>query len=82
MYIYYRGLANRHGPYEGSDDADQRGGGIGLATLCVDGFASLAASYDGGRVTTKALRYAGNKLQLNVKADSGQILVECLDEKG
>jgi hypothetical protein len=85
LYIYYRGLANRHkvdGAYAGTDDADRTGGGIGLATLRVDGFASLAASYSGGRVTTKPLRFSGEKLHVNAQADAGRILVEVLDESG
>jgi hypothetical protein len=85
LYIYYRGLANRHtidGVYDGKDDADRAGGGIGLATLRVDGFASLAASYSGGRVTTKLFRFVGEKLRVNAKSDSGRILVEVLDEAG
>lgn len=83
LFIYYRGLANRHkvdGQYEGTDDADRTGGGIGLATLRADGFASLAASYAGGRATTKVFRFDGETLHVNAKADAGRILVEVLDE--
>ena len=59
LYIYFRWLAVRHGPYEGSDDADRKfPGGISLATIRVDGFASLNASYDGGTVTRKGISNA------------------------
>ena len=85
LYIYYRGMATRHsigGTYQGNDNADRSRGGIGLATLRVDGFASLAASYSGGRVTTKPFRFAGERLRVNAKADFGRIRVEVLDEAG
>lgn len=83
LYIYYRSLAVRHGPYEGSDDTGRTfPGGISLATIRVDGFASLNASYDGGTVTTKPFRFTGDKLQVNAKADFGQLFAEALDEGG
>jgi len=82
LYIYYRGLANRHGPYEGHDDAFRQGGGIGLATLRLDGFASLDASYDGGQVTTRPFRTQGRELTVNAKAEFGRLRVEVLDESG
>ncbi|MBI3921955.1 MAG: hypothetical protein HY318_11110, partial [Armatimonadetes bacterium] len=47
LYIYYRGAPRRHGPYEGTDDGKSPIC-VGLATLRVDGFASLNASFDGG----------------------------------
>jgi hypothetical protein len=85
LYIYYRGLANRHkveDAYAGKDNAWQQGGGLGLATLRVDGFASLDASYDGGRVTTRPFRPAGPRLCVNAKADFGRLRAEALDERG
>ena len=54
--------------------------------LRLDGFASLAASFDGGRVTTRPfalngneLWVNGNELWVNAKADYGQLTVELLD---
>jgi hypothetical protein len=82
LYVYYRGMARRHNPYEGKDDAFQQGGGFGLATLRLDGFASLDASYDGGRVTTKPFRTHGRELRVNAKADCGRLRVEVLDGSG
>jgi hypothetical protein len=82
LYFYYRGLANRHNPYDGTDDAPRRGGGLGLAMLRVDGFASLQASYDGGLATTKPLQFTGSVLSINTKADFGQISAEVQDEAG
>ncbi len=81
LYIYYRSTANRHSPYTGRDTTD-RGGGLGLATLRVDGFASLQAGYDGGRVTTKPFRCRGSRLYVNAKADFGRLRAEVLDAEG
>ena len=82
LYIYYRGMASRHKPYTGKDVPEQVGGGLGLAMLRLDGFASLDASYDGGRVTTKPFRTHGRQLRVNAKADSGRLRVEVLDNSG
>lgn len=82
LYIYYRGMASRHKPYEGKDEPFHQGGGLGLATLRLDGFASLDASYDGGRVTTKPFRTHGRQLRVNAKADCGRLRVEVLDNSG
>jgi hypothetical protein len=75
-------MASRHKPYEGKDEPPREGGGLGLATLRLDGFASLDASYDGGRVTTKAFRTHGRQLRVNAKADCGRLRVEVLDVTG
>lgn len=86
LHIYYRGTSRRHAKvpreYDPSIAADQdpRTMSIGLATLRLDGFASMNASFDGGTVTTRPYRLAGTKLILNVKSDYGKVLVELLDE--
>jgi hypothetical protein len=82
LYLYYRGMASRHKPYEGKDDTFRQGGGLGLATLRADGFASLNASYDGGRATTAPFRTHGRQLRVNAKADFGRLRVEILDAAG
>jgi hypothetical protein len=81
LYFYYRHTAGRHTPYVGKDTTDQAGG-LGLATPRLDGFASVAAGFDGGQLTTKPFRFAGSELQVNAKADFGQLTVEVLDAKG
>ena len=81
LYFYYRHTANRHTPYVGKDTTD-KAGGLGLATLRLDGFASLAAGFEGGRLTTKPFRFTGSELQVNAKANFGQLTVEVLDEQG
>ena len=88
LYIYYRAMANRHTlasesaktrDYEGKD-IPLTGGGICLATLRADGFASLDAGFDGGIVMTKPFLFTGSTLRVNAKADFGRVVVEVLDE--
>ena len=43
-----------------------------------DRFVALDASFDGGEIVTKRLKLEGQKLQLNAKADFGEIVVELL----
>ncbi len=47
--------------------------------LRLDGFASLAASFDGGRVTTRPFALNGSELWVNAKVDYGELTVELLD---
>jgi len=83
-------MANRHTlatesaktrEYE-AKDMPLKNGGICLATLRADGFASLDAGYDGGQVMTKQFVFTGATLKVNAKANFGQVVVEVLDEKG
>jgi hypothetical protein len=86
MYIYYRGTSRRHNkdPKEFDPriavDQDQATMSIGLATLRLDGFASLSASFDGGCATTNPFILGGGQIAVNVTADHGQACVELLDE--
>jgi hypothetical protein len=88
LYLYYRGTARRHNKVARefdpaiAADQDTRTMAIGLATLRLDGFASLDASYAGGTLTTRPYALDGDELSLNVKADYGQVQVELLDEDG
>lgn len=86
LHVYYRGTSRRHnkvvGEFEPGIDPDQERGSmsIGLATLRLDGFASIDASYDGGSVTTAPFELAGAELRVNAKCDYGRITAELLDE--
>lgn len=52
-------------------------------SLRVDGLASLQASYSGGEMTTKPLRFSGNRLRLNFATSAaGDIAVELQDAQG
>ena len=76
-WIYYCGLSERfaHPSPEGLF-------GVGLATLRLDGFVCLEAKDEPGIVVTKPFRLAGNALQVNVDAESGEVSVEVLDAVG
>ena len=85
LHLYYRGTPRRHAKirreYDPRIEADQAPGtmSIGLATLRLDGFASIAGSFDVGRVMTKPFELAGNALRVNAKCDHGRLRVELLD---
>ena len=86
LYIYYRGTARRHAKLQREFDpriaADQdEGMAIGLATLRLDGFASINASFEGGRLMTRPFLLEGEQLWVNAKADYGKLAVELLDEE-
>ncbi len=57
--------------------------GVGLATLRLDGFASLRSDAKPGQLTTKPIRIAGNQLQINGSCKNGGFIrVELLDQAG
>lgn len=57
--------------------------GVGLATLRLDGFASLRATAKSGEFTTKPISIRGDRLQINALcAAEGSIKVELLDSTG
>ncbi len=57
--------------------------GVGLATLRLDGFASLRSGEKPGQLTTKPLRVAGNRLQINASClKGGSIKIALLDTAG
>jgi hypothetical protein len=58
-------------------------GGIYLATQRVDGFISMDAAYGGGVLTTRPLRFEGNRLCLNLHTSgSGSAKAAMLDAAG
>ena len=89
LHIYYRGMSETHNR-SGTKPADSYyAGGNGLATIRVDGFASLAAGFDGGTVTTEPVLFEQSPqdkhaiLKINGKADHhARIAVEVLDDRG
>lgn len=85
MYFYYSGRTYRHGGYcpKGVQDTGPRTSGIGLATMKVDRFASLEASFDGGRLTTKPMQWPrGKRLYLNAQCRWGKIRIDLRDGSG
>jgi len=96
LYFYYGGRSYRHGTSTSSAPPERFtdslpgsawGGrtflcGIGLATLRVDGFASLDSTFNTGVVTTKPLHLPSGQLHVNAKCDFGTVKVEVLDAEG
>ena len=56
--------------------------GVGLATMRLDGFASVRAGENSGILTTKPVEVTGAKLLINAKAEGGSVGVEVLEESG
>jgi hypothetical protein len=85
LWFYYCGRLARHKHYADVGGKDSGGGRfrncIGLATVRRDRFVSLGASFDGGTITTKPVRLAGDTVHLNAKARFGSITVE-VDKNG
>ncbi|UCD27881.1 MAG: hypothetical protein JSV03_12355 [Planctomycetota bacterium] len=93
MYMYYLGSDRLHG--WGRDDRNRRlltAGGlaptedvsvISRLVLRRDGFVSARAAYAGGEFTTPLMRFAGEKLVLNVDTSAtGLVRCELLDREG
>jgi hypothetical protein len=56
--------------------------GVGLATLRLDGFASMRAGKAEGALTTKPLAFQGKELLVNADCPKGSLTVELLDRDG
>jgi len=83
LYIYYRGFSETHNRSGEKPKDSYYSGANGLATIRVDGFASVAAGFDHGRVTTKPFVTEGRTLLLNAKANhDARVAVDVLDESG
>lgn len=81
LRFYYGGRTYRHTPYKGRDTGPARGG-IGFATVELDRFVSLQASFGGGEILTRPLKLAGRDLHINARSDFGEVLVEAFDLAG
>jgi hypothetical protein len=82
----YTGSPWTHGGFRAlSDEERDRGydNGIGLVEQRLDGFVSADAAYTGGTLTTPALGFSGERLELNIDvAAMGQAQVELQDQAG
>jgi len=87
LWFYYGGCdASQQHPLFTLDDGwtFQQGdvaSGISVATLRLDGFASLDADRQGGQVTTEPLAFDGERVLLNAVSYHG-LAAEVLDEAG
>jgi hypothetical protein len=87
LWMYYGGTdhSQQHrsnqfttGPLFGKGDVQS---GIGLSTLRLDGFVSVEAGPEPGRLTTRPLRFAGGRLEVNADV-RGSLRVAVLDAEG
>lgn len=81
-WIYYNGSKERHDIYRIRKGRSRWQCAIGLATLRLDGFVYLQAKDKPGTIVTKPFKLEGTKLQVNVDAHDGKLLVEVLDAAG
>ena len=82
LRFYYGGRNFRHRPTDVADEADPPEGNIGLATMLRDRFVAVEASFDGGTLSTKPLRLAGDTLNVNCNTSFGKLGVRILDRDG
>ncbi|MDE0428167.1 MAG: hypothetical protein OXH98_00190 [Caldilineaceae bacterium] len=83
----FSGLSPRLGPTDaGTTGLSRRvmyaGASTGLATLRRDGFAYMEAGAAGGTLTTRPVRFSGDRLFVNVNAAQGELRVSVLDTNG
>lgn len=84
LWFYYSGLNVRYRP-KPADEPEPYfpyRGGICLAKLRLDGFASLHADESGGFVETRPIRFDGHRLFINGEAAKGNIRAEVTDAAG
>jgi hypothetical protein len=84
LLFFYEGRNHVHGPHavKGTANAGQMDAVMGVATLRVDGFASLEAGAYGGHLTTEALPAAGKRVIMNVRTvGGGYVSIELLDRR-
>ena len=81
LRFYFSGRGYRHSPYRGPDPGAKYSA-IGMASVQVDRFVSLSASFDGGSFTSPRVRLAGENLWVNVDSRFGEVTIEALDAEG
>jgi hypothetical protein len=73
LYFYVSGRRRTERFWDGR-------GSTGLGTLRRDGFASMDAGEEGATLTTRPVRFRGRFLFVNADVQSGELLVELLNE--
>jgi len=82
IWIYYAGTQRTHGVHSDDWRNARTSGAIGLAKLRLDGWVSVYAGGEPGMLTTKPLKFAGDKLVINADAQDGWVGVEILGRTG
>ncbi|OGV70891.1 MAG: hypothetical protein A2283_03580 [Lentisphaerae bacterium RIFOXYA12_FULL_48_11] len=84
LWFYYTGFqgdtnkVSKHWLQNGMYDR----GSTGIAFLRRDGFASMEAETDAGKLTTRPVQFSGEQLFVNADTSNGELKVEVLDETG
>ena len=76
LYFYVSGRSGERGSKSSGTCT------TGLATLRRDGFTSMGAGREPGELTTRKVRFGGERLFVNVDAAGGELAVEVLDAEG
>lgn len=83
LWIYYVGSNRDHDQNIDPSSGGTHLTGISRGILRLDGFVSADSDQRGGEITTKPLRFTGNRLELNLATKpSGSVLVELQDAAG
>jgi len=88
ILLYYGGGNYTHGnpvlydQYQGTERGMKYTASIGVATWPLDRFVSVDGGSEGGVLTTVPLHFTGRRLELNVAALKGRVIVELLDSTG
>ena len=83
--VYYSGRLYRHGEYRRAElpDTGPTAASIGFATIGVDRWCSMSASFDGGgSLTTQPVSLPSDALSINAASRFGEVVVEALDPNG
>ena len=75
LYFYFSGRRS-FGKFHDGDAS------TGLAVLRRDGFASMDAGEEPGTLTTRTVRFSGQRLFVNVAAPDGELRAEVIDAQG
>lgn len=87
LRFYYSGRNYVHsGVYAGNDNGAKAGlhrlAGVGVGTIRLDRFAAMEASFDVGKLLTKPIIFAGDRLHVNANVAFGKLGVRLLDGEG
>ncbi len=80
LWLYYHGCPEAHD--QGESRVSKEARGMGLARMRRDGFISMEAGPDGGRLVTKPLTLNRRRLFVNADAARGAVRIAVLDEQG
>lgn len=84
VWIYYSAMAGAPERTEGTGftSGTYSNGGVGLAKIRRDGFASMRAAFNGAQIQTRKLRFAGSTLYVNASTVGTTLTVAVLGEDG